>query len=217
MITNHYYLKPTEHVRRSSAVSVSYILSLFLGTDCCARLKTRYCSGQSGSPYGKEKQQHHHKTVKQKSIVTAMNAKKQKKSLFKGSLNYWRQNTGCKPIPSLSFLFFIPFGPCSKDKQAGPRFHTTISDTFFPAQEELRDSLDGFEFEENHPESLFPLKQLNLTPLSPQPSATCIFRHSKLRWHSEQMMSLRERDCFWVIFSLVPLIGLFPLPATTRI
>lgn len=86
MITNHYYLKPTEHVRRSSAVSVSYILSLFLGTDCCARLKTRYCSGQSGSPYGKEKQQHHHKTVKQKSIVTAMNAKKQKSLFLKGAL-----------------------------------------------------------------------------------------------------------------------------------
>lgn len=64
-----------------------------------------------------------------------MKAKKQKKKKFflKGNLNYWRQNTNCKPIPSLSFPFFIPFGPCSE--QAGPSFHTTISDTRLCAQE----------------------------------------------------------------------------------
>lgn len=106
MITNHYYLKPTEHVRRSTAVSVSYILSPFLGIDCCTRLKTRYHSGQSGNPYRKEKQQHDHKTVNQKSIVTVMKAKKQKSLFLKETLIIEDRTQTVNPLhtPSLSLF-----------------------------------------------------------------------------------------------------------------
>lgn len=158
-----------------------------------------------------------------KSILTAMKAKKQKKFLFKVNLNCCRQNTDYKSILSLSFPFFIPLGPCSRETQAGPSFYTTASDTCPSAQESATEhSLDGLDFEESCPEPSSLSKHLKLIPQNHLPSgpqliATSIFRHLKLSLLSQQMISLIEQDCFWVIFSLVLLIWLFPLPATIGI
>lgn len=80
---------------------------------------------QSASSYSKQKQEHDHKTVNQKVNIDSNEGKEAKMFLFKVNLNWCRQNIDYKSIPSLSFPFFIPLGPCSKETQAGPSFFYT--------------------------------------------------------------------------------------------
>lgn len=173
MVTNHCYPKPAEHVGSGTAAHASHPLP-------ADRLRTwlnnlLLCT-QSGSSYSEHTQNHGHATVNQKVNVDRKKGKEAKKSFL--NLNCCRQNTDYRSIPSPSYSFFIPLGPCSKETQA----------VFIPQAvvlESLQDSLGGFDFPESHPEPLSPSEHLKLIPQThshpgPQPIATSVFRCSKL-------------------------------------